>query len=190
MSSDVRPSVSEMVVVEGIHDKQRVDEAVDADVLVLGGDRIAHRIMDVLRRAVQVRGVIILTDPDGAGERIRRRIDQSVPGCKHAYLPRQKAIADGGLGVEHARAEDVRAALLQAKSPAQERVRQITFTQADMLAAGLLSSPDAAERRSTLGDILGIGFGNAKAFLNKLNALGVTRDEFWSAVERLKQDDK
>ncbi|EJY56953.1 primase/topoisomerase like protein [Alicyclobacillus hesperidum URH17-3-68] len=185
--TEERPKLSEVVVVEGIHDKQRVDEAVEADVIVLGGDRLSKRVLALLRRAIAVRGAILLTDPDGAGERIRRRIDRLAPGCKHAYLPRAKAIADGGLGVEHARSEDVKCALLAARSTdvAKQVYVQEEYTYDDLLQHGLTGHPQAAIRRQRVGDALGIGYGNTKAFLHKLNAYGVTRDEFERAVERL-----
>lgn len=180
-----RLHVQEIIVVEGIHDKQQVDAVVEADVVVLGGDRIGQRIMDVLRRASAHRGVIVLTDPDGAGERIRRRIDKVVPGCKHAHVPRSAAISAQGLGVEHTAQADILAAIVQAR-PSQAVEEQVNlFTLADLLQAGLMGCAQASERRAKLGDVLGIGYGNAKAFLRKLNTLGVTRAEWEAALERL-----
>ncbi|WP_245630129.1 ribonuclease M5 [Alicyclobacillus acidiphilus] len=187
---DAKPVIAEIVVVEGIHDKQRVLEAVDADVIVLGGDRLGYRVLQLLRKAAANRGVIVLTDPDGPGERIRRRIDQSVPGCKHAYISRADAASPAGLGVEHACAQAVRAALLSVRPIGDEwpkgTDRSGVFTQADLLAHGLLAHPDAANRRRIVGEALGIGYGNAKAFLHKLNAVRITEEEFKRAVERLR----
>lgn len=181
-----RPQIGEVVVVEGIHDKQQVQAAVEAEVVVLGGDRIARQTMELLRRLVKIRGVIVFTDPDGAGERIRRRVDQAVPGCKHAQLPRAKAISGQGLGVEHAAIADIQQAIMASKPTALASSLQPEFTHADLLAARLAACPEAADRRTILGDILGIGYGNAKAFLHKLNTLGVTRTEFDAALERLR----
>lgn len=187
-----RPSIDEMIVVEGVHDKQKVDLAVQADVIVLGGDRIGKRMLDVIQRARNARGVIVFTDPDGAGERIRRRIDAVVPGCKHAYLTRQQATGGTGLGVEYATVEDVLAALFATRSTMDDVAESTggsadeAFTQSDLLAEGLTGAPDSAAKRAQLGDALGIGYGNSKAFLRKLNTLHVTRDEFARALERLR----
>lgn len=182
--SDMRMRIAEVIVVEGIHDKQIVDAAVDADVVVLGGDRITHQTVNALKRAAAVRGVIVLTDPDGAGERIRRRIDAQVPGCKHAYVQKAKAVSSQGVGIEHARPQDVLDALKTARAT-QGKEAAPTFTMADMMDAGLVGTPDAAQRRTTLGAHLNIGYGNAKAMLNKLNALGVARDEWQAALRAL-----
>lgn len=174
--------LQEIVVVEGLHDKQAVETAVDAHVWVIGGDRLAHRFLAELRRASEHRGVIVLTDPDGTGERIRRRIDDEVPHCKHAFLSRKQAGAMKNvpsLGIEHASAEDIRAALFAAKPTLlpSEEVPAI-FSAEDLEMNGLVGTRGSAERRTDVGDVLGIGYGNAKAFLRKLNVLGITREEF------------
>lgn len=180
------PVVGEVIVVEGIHDKQRVNMAVAADVIVLGGDRLGSRTMNLIRLAHKNRGVIVLTDPDGAGERIRRRIEQAVPGCKQAQLTRRQAISDGGIGVEHAAVDDVRAAILRARSADVEACVEPLFQMSDLFGAGLVGASGAASKRQALGDLLGIGYGNAKAFLGKLNTLRVSREEWDSAIERLR----
>ncbi|WDM02914.1 DUF4093 domain-containing protein [Alicyclobacillus cycloheptanicus] len=209
-----RPVVPEIVVVEGLHDRQAVERAVTADVWVLGGDRIARKTLSELRRAAHRRGVIVFTDPDGAGERIRRRVDEAVPGCRHAFLPRSAAVSARGIGVEHAAPEDIARALLHARGktdgaaprpPARgdeapaaptggDAMTQTdapaaafggTFSMADLEQAGLVGEANAAARRQAVGDYLGIGTGNAKAFVRKLNALSVTRTEWEEAVKQV-----
>lgn len=190
--------MNEIIVVEGLHDKQAVDLAVKANVWVIGGDRIARHFLAELRRASQLRGVIVFTDPDGTGERIRRRIDDAVPGCKHAFLSRQQA---GGLksvaslGIEHASPEDIRTALCSAKQTSTSSLTESTlessgtpiacFTMEDLEENGLVGARSAAARRTAVGEVLGIGYGNAKAFLRKLNVLGITQEEFHLACSKL-----
>jgi ribonuclease M5 len=181
--------VKEIIVVEGFHDKQAVDAAVEADVWVAGGDRIARRFIEELKRASRHRGVLILTDPDGPGERIRRRISEAIPGVKHAFIPRKRATNSKGIGVEHAGAEDIRRAILAARPEvftAERSTGGDTFTMDDLIEAGLVHASDAALKRMALGDILHLGYANAKSFLYKLNALGVTREEWEAALKQLK----
>jgi ribonuclease M5 len=186
--------IREIIVVEGWHDKQAVERAVDADIWVVGGDRFVPTLLDELARAGRHRGVIIFTDPDGAGERIRRRIEQVVPNCKHAFLARDKAVArrGRGLGVEHADARDIAEAIARAR-PSNAHQALATpagsagdrFTLDDLARHGLAHTPGAAERRRFVGERLRIGYANAQAFLRKLNALGVTRAEWDEAVALL-----
>ncbi len=57
----------------------------------------------------------------------------------------------------------------------------------DIAAAGLNGTPDAADRRAEVGAILGIGYGNAKQFLKRLNHYGVTRDEWDDALRQIRE---
>lgn len=188
-----RPRIPEIIVVEGIHDKQRVLEAVDAEVWVTGGDRVAHTFLTALQRAASRRGIIVLTDPDGPGERIRRRVSQSVPTCRQAFIPRAAASGDGRVGVEYAAPEAVWQALSEARPKRDDDDRDKEdgqnvpwqteeFTLLDLTRYGLAGAPAAAIRRQVIGERLGIGQGNGKAFLHKLNALGVTRQELAAVV--------
>ncbi|QSO47919.1 toprim domain-containing protein [Alicyclobacillus mengziensis] len=183
-----RLKIEEIIVVEGIHDKQAVLRVADADIWVLGGDRISHRLMAELTRAASKRGLIIMTDPDGPGERIRRRLEAVLPGSQHAFVAKSKALGDGAVGIEHASDDAIRAALKQVKrsrpisNAAPSTAFAGQFTTADLVDAGLVGSTDAANRRQLVGEILGIGYGNAKAFLYKLNALGVERAEWEHAL--------
>jgi len=183
-----KPRIGEIIVVEGLHDAQRVREAVEGDVWVIGGDRIATRFLTSLQRAERNRGVVVLTDPDGPGERIRRRVQEAVPTAKHAFLRKADATGAGRVGVEFASPESVRKALLAARTkvvatsgPAPLK----PYSTVDLLEAGLLGSPSAGELRRRVGDILGIGWGNAKTFLEKLNGLAVSREEWSVALDRV-----
>lgn len=189
-SHELRNSIKEIIVVEGLHDKQAVDQAVKADVWVLGGDRVAKELLQELKRAASHRGVIILTDPDGPGERIRQRIAQAVPDCRHAFVSREDARSRDGerVGIEFASPGAITSALVDARSSVSwtnqdtKADRSPVFTQEDLQAFGLVHHPQAAARRLKLGQILRIGYANGKSFLHKLNVLGVTREEWDQAL--------
>ena len=184
MSKAERPQIVQIIVVEGLHDKQAVDNAVQAEVWVLGGDRLAGHLLGELKRAAAWRGVLILTDPDGPGERIRARVSAAIPTCQHAFLSRSSARSQDGkrIGVEFASADDIREALREARVSTEGRPSEREFSLADMQSAGLIDDPQAALRRTIMGQLLRIGYANAKSFLRKLNALGVTRQEWEQAI--------
>lgn len=195
MDEQAAVTIREIVVVEGLHDKQAVDVAVNADVWIVGGDRISHRLLAELKRASQHRGLIVLTDPDGPGERIRRRIATVIPAARHAFVSRALATSAHGIGVEHADPSVIRRALTASRGPLSTAGKgapppdsglpSVLFTLDDLRAWGLAGCPQAAQRRQTVGDALCIGYANAKSFLHKLNALGVHRDEWLAAVQAL-----
>lgn len=184
-----KPSIQDIIVVEGFHDRQAVERAVDADIWVIGGDRIAHRFLEELKRASQHRGILVLTDPDGPGERIRKRIAAAIPTATHAFIDRKKAQAKHGVGVEHASAESILEALQKARAVTESRQRRTEFSLHDLVEAGMVGTEEAARLRTEVGRILNIGYANAKAFVNKLNVLGVTRAEWEAAICKLKGQD-
>src|SRR5690625_7495196 len=85
--------IKEVIVVEGKSDTNKVKQAVEADTIETNGSAINQATLQLIKHAQEKRGVIIFTDPDYPGERIRHVINQAVPSCKHAFLPKKEAIA-------------------------------------------------------------------------------------------------
>src|SRR5699024_1736515 len=77
--------VKEIIDVEGKSDTTKIKLAVDADTIETNGSAINDETLALIAHAKEKRGVIIFTDPDYPGERIRHIIDQAVPGCKHPF---------------------------------------------------------------------------------------------------------
>lgn len=174
--------IKEIIVVEGRDDITRVKEALDCEVIATGGYHFDVRLIKKLRILQEKRGVIVLTDPDYAGERIRSRIARGVHGVKHAWLPRGEALAtDGDVGIENASPESIRQAISNAK-PEDVEPRE-EFTLKDLFEHGLTYGINAQQRREALGDALGIGYCNAKQLLRRLNHYGITREEFDLGME-------
>lgn len=175
--------IKEVIVVEGKSDVVAIHKAVEADCMITGGFTLKPRMIDDIAKAYKKRGIIILTDPDGAGERIRRFLSERFPEAKHAFVPKADATANNDVGIEQASPEAIRKAL--AKVRCLEWEPQETFTGTDMIAAGLSGFDKAAERRAKMGEILGIGYANAKIFVKRLNHYGVTEEEFMKALDSL-----
>ena len=172
--------IKEVLVVEGKMDIVAIDKAVEADCIITGGFSLKPKTLDDIEKAYKKRGIIILTDPDCAGERIRKFLAKRFPEAKHAFVPKEDATANDDIGIEQASTEAIRTAL--------EKVRTLDwnptneFTSADLIMNGLSGSNASSERRAVIGAKLGIGYANAKTFLTRLNHYGVTREEFEKAI--------
>lgn len=179
--------IKEVLVVEGKMDVVAIERAVEADCIITEGFNLKPMALLNIEKAYERRGIIILTDPDSAGERIRSFLAKRFPKAKHAFVPKEDATANDDIGIEQASPEAIRKAL--------ETVRTLNweptgiFSQADLVRHGLSGLPDSSERRARAGAILGIGFANAKTFLKRLNHYGVTREEFEQAVRKLEGED-
>ena len=93
--------------------QQRFKQAVNADTIETNGSAINEEMIEKIKLAQETRGVIILTDPDFPGQKIRNTISEHVPGCKHAFIQKEDAIHKHGkgVGVEHASPDTIRRAL-------------------------------------------------------------------------------
>lgn len=186
--------IKEVVVVEGRYDKNTLSQVVDATILETSGfgifnDKEKRKLLQMLAES---RGLIVLTDSDGAGFLIRSHIRGVVDPklVKHAYIPdvpgkeRRKTAPskEGKLGVEGMRPEVLLEALRRAgasfdDSPAEERPPQIG--KADLYARGLSGREGSAERRRQLLISLGLPERmSADAMLDVLNAL-MDREAFY-----------
>ena len=81
--------LKEVLVVEGKMDVAAIRKALEADCIVTGGFSLGKRTLTDIEAAYKRRGIIILTDPDSAGERIRRFLAQRFPEAAHAFIPRE-----------------------------------------------------------------------------------------------------
>ena len=177
--------IKEVLVVEGKMDVVAIDKAVEADCIITEGFNLKPQALDSSAKAYQKRGIIIMTDPDSAGERIRRFLTKRFPEAKHAFIPKEDATANNDIGIEQASPEAIRTALAKVRTMDWEPTNN--FTGADLLRAGISGSPAASEKRAKLGAVLGIGYANAKTFLQRLNHYGITRQEFQQAVAELEK---
>lgn len=175
--------IKETIVVEGKDDIANVKRAVDCEIIATNGLAFGKDLIGRLEKINDRTGIIILTDPDHAGKKIREKIARHIPDSKHAYIDRKLAIKKGDLGVENADPEVIIDALNNAKAETVEKRDE--FVMADLVNNGLSVGKGAKENREKLGNILGIGYYNSKQLLSKLNSFGISREEFEKAVEKL-----
>ena len=173
--------IKEVIVVEGKDDVAAVKKAVDAEMIAVGGFGINAKVISRIKEAQKRKGVIVLTDPDFAGEKIRKIIAKRVPGIKHAYIAQEDGIKDDDIGVENATPEVIIETLKRAKVTIE--VKEKIFDVQDMFYFRLNGDPNAKERRIKLGNKLGIGYGNANQMLSRLNNYGITKEEFIEAIK-------
>lgn len=178
--------IKEVIVVEGKDDVAAVKKAVDAEMIAVGGFGINAKVISRIKEAQKRKGVIVLTDPDFAGEKIRKIIAKRVPGIKHAYIAQEDGIKDDDIGVENATPEVIIEALNRAKVTIE--VKEKIFDVQDMFYFRLNGDPNAKERRIKLGNKLGIGYGNANQMLSRLNNYGITKEEFIEAINYVNKE--
>lgn len=182
--------IKEIIVVEGKDDTKRLALAVKADTIETRGSAIDQETLEQIALAQETRGVIVFTDPDGPGEKIRKIISMHVPGVKHAFITkdqgRHRKSTKESLGIEHASVDSIREALdkvVEEKIDAEE-----TVSKAFLMEAGLIGSDNAHALREALGEELRIGYTNGKQLKKRLTMFSITEAEVTRALEKIRKE--
>ena len=153
--------ISQAIVVEGRYDAAKLRQLVDAPIFETSGFGIMkdQTLLDLLRQVARKRGLIILTDSDGAGFVIRNYLKGALPKDQvfHAYIPdiygkeRRKAKPgkEGKLGVEGMEAEVILHAL-EAAGATKTEIDREPITKYDLYTCGLSGLPNSGEKRKKL----------------------------------------
>lgn len=193
----MKQTVREVIVVEGRYDKNALSQVVDATIVTLGGFAVFNdrEKLAFLRRLAEQRGLIVLTDSDGAGFVIRNYLKGALPRdrVKQAYIPdirgkerRKRAPGkEGKLGVEGMDLATLRAALERAGATILEggnapgpADQGEPVTKSDLFQLGLSGKADSAQRRKELQRALGLPERlSANGLVQAINAL-YSREEF------------
>ena len=189
----MKPRIKELIVCEGRYDKNTLSRVVEADILCTGGFQIFRdeELLSLIRRAADKRGVILLTDSDGAGFVIRNYLQGALPKeqVRQAYFPdiygkeKRKKVGgkEGKLGVEGMEREVLLEALRRAgasfEDENEQREERELLTKADMLDLGLIGPNSADKRKALLKELHLPEHMSANALLEAVNLL-YTREEF------------
>lgn len=197
--------IREAILVEGRYDANAVHQVVDAIVLETGGFRIFNDKdqLRLLRRIAATRGLILLTDSDGAGFVIRNYLKGALPAgsIKQAYIPdiqgkerrKRHSSKEGKLGVEGMRPDVILQALRRAGATIEQEgsapISNDVITKADFYEWGLSGRTDSAKRRAAVLHALDLpAHMTANALLEFINAVG-TRADIEQIVQQISAGD-
>lgn len=176
-----------VVVVEGKDDTIRLKQYFPGiETVETNGSAVSEEVLSELKKLSESREIIVFTDPDFNGERIRRIVTTAVPSAKQAFITRKEGEPEkrgNSLGVEHASKEALERALSDLHEVDANK-KEITYSLYQEL--GLAAGNGARKLREQVGAILSVGYGNAKTFYRRLNMFGISDHELKQAVEEVK----
>lgn len=172
--------IKEVIIVEGLHDLQKIQACVDADVIITHGTHLSNETLSQLKVLNETRGIIVFTDPDGPGERIRRRIIDVVGNCKHASLSTRQSRNKRKVGIEHATCSDIKESLKEAVTydTMSDSLQWQTF-----VSLGLTGQKDSKDKRNYLSSQFNMPVGNGKRLFRYLNMMKKTEEEIHEALK-------
>lgn len=194
--------VKEVIVVEGRYDKNTLSQIVDATIVETGGFAVFKDTerLQLIRALAKARGIIVFTDPDGAGFVIRNFLKGAVEPelVKHAYIPdvygkenrKSSPSKEGKLGLEGMPPEIILEALRKCGATLDDHAQETqgVITNADFFRLGLSGGTGSAKKRSELIKRLSLPERmSSKALIQALGVL-MSLDELVAAVAALEQD--
>ena len=122
--------INEIIVVEGKTDKIFLESFLDVEIVTTNGSEISEDTLKFIEELSKTRDILIMTDPDTPGKRIRDIIQQRIKNCKHCYIEKEKAIKGHKVGIAETSKEDILSALKKIVTYCDGTA---TFTQKDMI---------------------------------------------------------
>lgn len=174
--------IQEVIVVEGSNDTKKLQSFFDVETIETHGTHLSKTTLEFIKKVQQERGIIIFTDPDSPGEKIRSMINQHVDGCKNAFVFKKDARTTKKVGIEHANKEILEEALSHLLTYQKEAIQSITLSEFQSL--GLSGQSNSQVLRELVGKKYFLGKCNAKTMFKRLNMLGIQKDEIQSLLNK------
>ena len=173
-----------VLVVEGTSDVAFLSSFLDAEFVTTNGSDVPRETINYLKEAIKKKDVVVLTDPDYPGRRIRSVLDENIPGLLHAFVRKENSIKHHKVGVAESTKEEVLLALSHVVP--SKTGEQGTLTMTDLMEFGLMGGVESKALRQKVEERLHLGHGNAKTLLRRMNALCVGKED----IEEAMRDDR
>lgn len=174
-----------LYVVEGRNDATRLRQVFpNIKVLSVGGSAINSDILNLLNEVKDKYEIVIVTDPDYPGKKIRTTIEKAVGNVLHIYVTQDVARNKNNtkLGIEHMSEADLKEAF---KYQVNSIIKDSDLTMNLLFELNLVGSYESIKLRKELSEKLNIGHVNGKALLERLKMIGITRVELIELLSKV-----
>lgn len=166
--------IKEVIVVEGKNDTKHIRSFFDVDTIETHGLGLNKETINFIKEINDKRGVILLLDPDSPGEKIRNKINETIPNLKNAFLMKQEARTTKKVGVEHASKEVIEKALSNLISYCESKE---SLSYEEYYDLGFMGKADSASKRETISKKYHLGKCNGKTLFKRINMVGLKKED-------------
>jgi len=172
----MKTRIEDLIVVEGKTDIDFLSSFLDAEFYSVNGSAVNEKDINFLNEVAKTRGIIVLTDPDFPGEKIRNYLNEKINSVKNAYVKKENSIKNNKVGVAESSKEEVLNALKNYVIYDKEK-KEYNLTNYDLYELGLIGSENSRKLRKIVDENYHTGKSNGKALLKKLNYLNIKRED-------------
>lgn len=176
----MKKTINAIIVVEGKTDVQFLSSFIDADFVITNGSEISKDVLSSLKELSKTNKIIIMTDPDFPGKKIRNKINEQVPGCFNAFVDKKECIKKNKVGI----AESSKTAILNSLEKLIEfdTDKNDTITQEELIELGFVGK-NAQIKRNIISSYYCFDRVNFKTFLKRLNQLQLSKKEMQEVLK-------
>jgi len=168
-----------LIVVEGKTDKAFLSSFINAEIITTNGSEISLDTINYIKEAKNSRDVIVLTDPDSPGKRIRDVLDSHIDGLLHAYIRKEVSIKKGKVGVAESNEEEIIKAIKNLIPSKNHPIGNLLYS--DLLELKLVGK-GSKKNKEKIEKAFNLGHTNGKSMLQRLNSLGIDKERIEKAL--------
>lgn len=162
-----KPVINDVVIVEGKTDTNKLKSIFIVDTIETNGLSISEKKLKEIISISKKKGIILFLDPDGPGEKIRKKITEVLPNSKHCFIEKKDIKKGKKIGVAEASVESIINAF---KNIAKFSNNNISIEWDKYLDLNL----DSKNKRIFLCRKLNISYCNHKQLFKRLNMLNLS----------------
>lgn len=181
----IRTTIKEVIVVEGRTDVVFLESFLDAEIVSTNGSDVPRETIEYIQALSKTKKIIVLTDPDSPGKRIRDILDKEIPSLSHAFVTKAKAIKKHKVGIAESSPEEVMKALEHLVTFNKDSLGNLTME--DMFELQLVGHKGSLKKREILSQKFHLGFANGKTILKRLNCLKITGEQIAEMLKETQQ---
>lgn len=160
-----------ILVVEGKSDVEFLSNFLDCEFIITNGSEISSDTISLIKSLSQNKNIIVLTDPDSPGKRIRDIINREVDGCYNAFIRKELSIRKNKVGVAESTKEEVLKSLQNIHLFKRNNEKPL-ITYKDLIIFGYLAL-DNKKFRTFLANKYGFDVVNTKTLIKRINMLNI-----------------
>ncbi|MCR5332690.1 MAG: ribonuclease M5 [Bacilli bacterium] len=172
----MKEKLDSILVVEGKSDVSYLSAYFDCEFVTTNGSDVPNETIEYLKEAQRNRkDIIVLTDPDSPGKRIRDILDENIPNLKHCFIEKKYAVKNNKVGVAECDIDEIKRSLKCYF--VNKRSEKVSITMPELYQLGLCGDKNSKELREKVSKKLNLGYVNAKTLLKRLNSLEIDKEK-------------
>lgn len=167
-----KTEIDSVIVVEGKSDVLFLETFIKPiDFIITYGSEISKETLNTIKEYSKQYKIVILTDPDYPGKKIRNTINENIENCYNAFVSKEVSIKKNKVGVAESTKEEVLKSL-QNLHIFSKSLQNPTILLSDLACRGYLNI-NQKEFRDYISKKYNFDIVNTKTFIKRINLLNI-----------------